>query len=135
MSERPEVVVGAVVVEQGSLLLVRRRNPPSAGRWSVPAGRVEWGETLAEAVVREVAEETGLEVLCGALLGWTESIDDDHHHLIFDFVAEVLDADPPRAGDDAAEARWVPLGDVAELDLADGLAEFLHEHGVLDTIV
>ena len=127
--------MGAVVVEQGQLLLVLRANAPSAGHWSVPAGRVELGETLAEAVVREVAEETGLEVLCGPLLGWTEAIGAEHHHLIFDFVAEVLDDAEPRAGDDALDARWVPLEDVAELDLAEGLAEFLHEHGILDTIV
>jgi 8-oxo-dGTP diphosphatase len=130
------VCVGAVVVEGTQLLLIRRGSPPAKGRWSVPGGRVEEGETLAEAVVREVAEETGLEVLCGGLVGWVERITDDHHHVILDFFAVVLEEAPvPTAGDDAAEAAWVPLADVAELDLVDGLAEFLHEHGILDTIV
>ena len=131
----PQLCVGAVVVEEGRLLLIRRGTPPGQGRWSVPGGRVETGETLGEAVVRELAEETGLDGLCGSLLGWVERIHADHHFVILDFVVEVLEPAEPVAGGDAAEAAWVPLEDVAELDLVDGLAEFLHEHGVLDTIV
>lgn len=132
MSPRPELCVGAVCVLDGNLLLVRRGHGPAAGEWSVPGGRVEPGELLAEAVVREVREETGLECVCGDLLGWVERIDHERHFVILDFEATVLAADPPRAGDDAAEARWVPLEQVLELRLVDGLAEFLHEHGVLD---
>jgi len=132
---RPEVCVGAVVVDDDRLLLVRRGRGPGEGRWSVPGGRVEGGETLGEAVVRELQEETGLDGLCGALLGWVERIHPDHHFVILDFIVDVLDPAEPIAGDDAAEVRWVPLADVAELPLVDGLAEFLHEHGVLDTIV
>jgi 8-oxo-dGTP diphosphatase len=136
MSEvtRPELCVGAVVVDVDRLLLIRRGRGPGIGRWSVPAGRVETGETVGEAVVRELREETGLDGLCGPLLGWVERIEDDHHHVILDFVVEVLEPLEPVAGDDAAEARWVPLHEVAELELVDGLAEFLHENGVLDTI-
>ena len=130
----PTVCVGAIAVDAERLLLIRRRRPPGAGLWSVPGGRVEAGETVAEAVVRELAEETGLEGVCGMLLGWVERIDDDHHFVILDFIAEVLEPEPVVAGDDAAEVRWVPLDDVAELPLVDGLAEFLHEHGVLATI-
>ena len=127
--------VGAVVVHEDCLLLVRRGRGPAQGEWAVPGGRVEAGETLAEALVREVAEETGLEVVCEALLGWVERIGPDHHFVILDFRAQVLDPDrqAPRAGDDAAEAAWVPLADVAALALVDGLAEFLSEHGVLLT--
>jgi mutator protein MutT len=133
---RPEVCVGAVVVDDGRLLLVRRGQGPAAGEWSVPGGRLEAGETVGEAVVRELAEETGIEGLCGPLLGWVERIGDDHHHVILDFVVEVLDAVEPVPGDDAAEAAWVPLHEVAEMtNLVEGLAEFLHEHGVLDVIV
>ena len=130
----PEVCVGAVAVDDGRLLLVRRGRGPAQGAWSVPGGRVERGETLAEAVVRELAEETGIEGVCGALLDWVERVDADHHHLIFDFRVEVLEAGRPQPGDDAAEAAWVPLGQVAELHLVEGLAELLHAHGILDVI-
>jgi 8-oxo-dGTP diphosphatase len=134
VTARPQTCVGAVVVHDGSLLLVRRGHGPAAGEWSVPGGRVEWGETLAEAVVREVAEETGLECVCGELLGWAELVDDEHHFVILDFVVTVLDHGRPVAGDDAAEVRWVPIADVVDLRLVDGLAELLHDHGILATI-
>jgi len=131
----PQVCVGAVVVVEERLLLVRRGRQPAAGEWSVPGGRVEPGETLAEAVVREVAEETGLEGVCGELVGWVERIGADHHFVILDFWVTLLDDREPVAGDDAAEVEWVPLTDVAERRLVDGLAEFLHLHGVIATIV
>jgi 8-oxo-dGTP diphosphatase len=138
MSPRPELCVGAVLVHDGALLLVRRGHGPAAGVWSVPGGRVEHGETVAEAVVREVAEETGLECICGELLGWVEVMGEDpdaHHFVILDFVATVLEHGEPVAGDDALEVAWVPLDEVAERRLVDGLAEFLHDNGILTTIV
>lgn len=131
---RPELCVGAVAVDQDRLLLVRRGHGPGAGWWSVPGGRVEHGETLAEATVRELREETGLEGVCGELLGWVERIEDPYHFVILDFVVTVLDPSGPIAGDDAAEVAWVPLTDVADLRLVEGLAEFLHDHGVLATL-
>lgn len=130
----PEVCVGVVAVDAGRLLLVRRGRGPAAGEWSVPGGRVERGETLAEAVVRELAEETGLEGVCEGLVGWVERIGADHHHVILDFRVTVLDPADPVAGDDAAEASWVPLPEVCDRKLVDGLAEFLHDHGILDVI-
>jgi ADP-ribose pyrophosphatase YjhB (NUDIX family) len=84
-------------------------------------------------VVRELAEETGLEALCDGFVGWVERIGEGYHFLILDFAVTVLSTDPPRAGDDAAEAMWVPLVHVASLPLVEGLAEFLHEHGILPT--
>ena len=131
---RPQVCVGAVAVDADRLLMIRRGHGPAAGLWSVPGGRVEAGELLAEAVVRELTEETGVEGVCGELVGWVERFEDDEHYVILDFHVDVLEGTSPVAGDDAAEARWVPLMDVAELNLVDGLAEFLHEHGVIPTI-
>jgi 8-oxo-dGTP diphosphatase len=132
---RPEVCVGAVVVAENRLLLIRRGRGPAQGEWSVPGGRVEPGELLAEAVVRELAEETGLEAVCGDLIGWVERLGDDYHFVILDFAATLLDPDQaPVAGDDAAEVAWVPVHDVAERNLVEGLAEFLHDHGVIPTI-
>jgi 8-oxo-dGTP diphosphatase len=131
---RPETCVGAIAVDGNRLLLVRRGRGAGVGTWSVPGGRVEGGETLAEAVLRELREETGLEALCGDVVGWVERIDDEHHFVIFDFEVTVIGEPEPVAGDDADEAVWVDLGEVAELRLAEGLAEFLHEHGILTTI-
>ena len=117
---RPEVCVGAIAVDDGRLLMVRRGHGPAAGDWSVPGGRVESGETLAEAVVREVAEETGLEVVCGELVGWVERIGPGYHFVILDFQVTVLDDREPQAGTDAAEVDWVPLTDVAERQVVPG---------------
>jgi 8-oxo-dGTP diphosphatase len=130
----PEVCVGAVAVDNDQLLLIRRGRGPAQGEWSVPGGRVLPGETLAEAVVRELLEETGVEGVCNDLIGWVERIGEDYHHVILDFRVDVLEPSQPVAGDDAAEAAWVPLSEVADLQLVEGLAEFLHENGILEVI-
>jgi 8-oxo-dGTP diphosphatase len=137
---RPEVAVGAVAVSDGRLLLVRRGRGPAAGEWSVPGGRVEAGETLHEAVVREVAEETGLEVVVAGFLGWVERMADagaggaaGYHFVILDFAVDVLDPGrEPVAGDDAAEVTWVRLDGLSELRLVDGLLDFLEETGIVE---
>jgi 8-oxo-dGTP diphosphatase len=131
---RPEVCVGAIAVDNDRLLLVRRGHGAAAGEWSVPGGRVEAGETLAEAVVRELLEETGIEGVCNDLIGWVERIGEDSHYVILDFRVDVLEPGDPVAGDDAAEAAWVSLHEVADLLLVEGLAEFLHENGILEVI-
>jgi len=128
---RPDVAVGAVCVHADALLLVRRGRGPAAGEWAVPGGRVEWGETLHEAVVRETAEETGLEVVVDRFLGWVERLGDTHHYVILDFAVTALDpARPLVAGDDAAEAAWVPVPELSEVRLVGGLHEFLRDVGV-----
>lgn len=130
----PELSVGAVVVDDDRLLLIRRGHGPAAGTWSVPGGRVEAGETVHEAVVRELREETGLDGLCGPFIGWVECIEEDGHFVILDFRVDLLADAIPVAGGDAAESAWVPLDEVVDRRLAPGLAEFLHDHGIVATI-
>jgi 8-oxo-dGTP diphosphatase len=125
--------VGAVVVDQDRLLLVRRGRGPAQGEWALPGGRVEPGETLAETVTRELREETALDGLCGPLIDWTERIGDDGHWVLLLFEVTLLTAAQPTAGDDAAEAAWVEVHEVADLHLVDGLAELLHQHGIIAT--
>lgn len=133
MNARPLVAVGAIALSDDRLLMIRRGHGPGAGEWSVPGGKVEPGELVAEAVVRELAEETGLRGVCGELVGVAEIIGPEHY-VILDHWVTVLEDGDPVPGDDAAEAAWVPVVDVCDLRLVDGLAEFLHEHGVIPTI-
>ena len=133
--DAPELCVSAVVIDDERLLLVRRGRGRAQGEWAVPGGRVQPGELLVEAVVRELREETGIEGVCGNLIGVLELLDDaGPHQVVLGHLVTLMEATEPVAGDDAAEARWVPLGDVAELRLAPGLAEFLHDHQVIATI-
>ncbi|MGI9642134.1 MAG: NUDIX hydrolase [Acidimicrobiia bacterium] len=134
MNRRPELCVGAVARRDGHLLLIRRGSEPGLGRWSLPGGRVERGETMAEAVVREVHEETGVDVVCDSMVGWVERLGPDHHFVIIDFAVVPLSAASPVAGTDASEARWVPLWEVSELDLVDGLLDFLADHEIIETL-
>ena len=134
MSARPEVCVGAVAVRDDRLLMIRRGHGPAGGRWSIPGGRIESGETAAEAVVREVSEETGLTVVCGPFIGWAELISDEGHFVVLDFEVTPLDVADPEPGDDAAEAAWIDLHEVVELRLADGLAEFLADHDIIEVL-
>ncbi len=129
---RPVLAVGAVAVRGGALLLVQRARDPEAGKWSVPGGHVEPGETMAGAVEREVLEETGLELRCGPLLGWAERIGPGYHFVILDFTVVVPEGcGEPVPGSDAAAAAWVPLGAMVARSLVDGLEGFLRSHGVL----
>jgi len=130
----PELCVSAIVVDDDRLLLVRRGRGRAEGTWSLPGGHVASGETLAEAVVRELVEETGVEGVCGRLVGVVELIDGGPHQVVLAHEVSLMEATEPAAGDDAAEARWVPLADVVDLRLAPGLAELLHDHQVIATI-
>jgi 8-oxo-dGTP diphosphatase len=107
----PRVGVGAVVVKDGRVLLVKRGKPPSLGMWAIPGGRVELGETLQQAVERELLEETGITVRAGSpILTFDVIIRDDDsrvrfHYVIVDMLAEYIDGEA-RAGDDAHDAGW-----------------------------
>ena len=129
---RPEVAVGAVCVRDGRLLIVRRGRGVAVGRWSLPGGRVEPGETLEAAVRRELLEETGLDVTVGALCGIAERISERAHYVILDFWATASGS--ATAGDDADDAAWVDRDGLTALDLVDGLWAFLDDHDVLDRL-
>ena len=110
--DRPVVGIGAVVVVDGKVVLVRRRNEPLAGRWSLPGGVVELGETLASGVVREVREETGLEVAVGRVVDVVDRVyrDDEgriaYHYVLVDYVCRVVGG-ALQAGTDASEVAVV----------------------------
>jgi 8-oxo-dGTP diphosphatase len=131
---RPEVCVGAVVLDDDRLLLIRRGHGPAAGHWSLPGGRVEFGETMVEALVREVQEETGLEVVVGDYIGYVEIFGDDAHFVVHDYYATAFDAEVLVAGDDAAEAAWCDLHAVPEMNLSAGLAEFLADNRIIELL-
>src|SRR6185436_16407602 len=104
----------------------QRGHAPAAGLWTVPGGRVELGESLATAVEREVMEETGLAVTCGALVEVVERItiegDATWHYVILDFLAQVEPGAPaPTRGDDAADARWFGIDELDAAPLTEGL--------------
>lgn len=124
--------VGAIITdEDGRLLLIKRGHEPEAGRWSLPGGRIEPGESDEQAVVREVREETGLWVKPGRLVGSVERPGRDGAVVdIRDYAASVTGGDLA-AGDDADDARWVHPRDLDHLPLTSGLAETLTEWGVL----
>jgi 8-oxo-dGTP diphosphatase len=124
--------VGAVVRdESGRILVVRRARPPSQGLWSIPGGRVEPGETLAEAARREVREETGLDVDIQEVLG---HVDIPHGEIVYDvadFAATVTGNVPPlAAGDDACDARWVTAPELRRLPTTAELIQTLAGWGV-----
>ena len=117
----PILCAGAVVRDvDGRLLLVRRGHAPSIGLWSVPGGRVEPGETPAQAAVREVREETGLHIRVGRLLASVRVGD----YLVHDFAAEVFGGELA-AGDDASDVRWCSLEEAGLLPLTPGLLDAL----------
>jgi ADP-ribose pyrophosphatase YjhB (NUDIX family) len=131
VAARPVVAVGAIAFDDaGRVLLVERRNPPGAARWTVPGGRVELGETLAEACAREVREETGLVVAVGPAVEVVELIGRDaagavtHHFVIVDYLVAVRGG-ALAAADDAGAARWVAEAELDGLALTDGLTAVL----------
>lgn len=115
------------MINDDRLLLIQRGHEPQKGRWAVPGGKVEFGESMRDAARREVAEETGLEVEVGDVVWVGESIDDDHHIVLVDFDGSVVGGEL-QSGDDADEARWVPLEDAVNYPLTPTM------HDLLDTL-
>jgi 8-oxo-dGTP diphosphatase len=124
--------VGAIIKDDlGRLLLIKRGHAPAAGLWSLPGGRIEPGETDAEALVREVREETGLTVEAGHLVGTVRRPARDGDVFdIRDYTATVTGG-TLQPGDDAADARWVDAIELESLPITEGLTETLTSWGVL----
>lgn len=129
-ARRPQVAVGAVCVRDGRLLLVRRGRGAGVGLWSVPGGRVEHGELLHDAVVRELREETGLHGTVTGLCGIAERTFGEESYVILDYDVDVPDGEAA-AADDAEDVVWASRGDLGTLPLVPRLVEFLDEAGVL----
>ena len=125
--QQPLVGVGAVIVENGRVVLIKRGKPPLLGEWSIPGGMLELGETVRQGAEREALEETGLVVRATKLLGVFDRVVPDeqgrilYHYVLVDFLCEKI-AGELRAGADAAEARWFSQEEVPQLNLAEDTA-------------
>jgi ADP-ribose pyrophosphatase len=130
--EAPIVGVGAVIVRGDQVLLILRANEPSQGRWSIPGGTVELGETLAQAATREVGEECRLEVDIGDVLSVFDLIQRDdrgrirYHYVLIDLAARYVSGEPV-AGTDALDVRWAKEAEFDELDIVPRLLPVLRE--------
>ena len=134
--DAPRVGVGAVILDGDRVLLVKRGQAPSLGKWSIPGGLVHLGESIADAVRREVLEECGVHIrildLCGVIDRVRHAPADGaadarvhYHYVIIDYLA-AIESGEPRAGSDAAEVRWVPIDEVETYDTTYGLADMVH---------
>ena len=128
--ERPYLAASAAIVRDGKILVVRRARPPAHGLFTLPGGVVEVGETLAQAVVREVSEETGLTIEPVALAGFRETIVRDaearveRHFVILCFAARWRGGEPV-LNEELSEARWIDPAELADLSTTPGLAEIV----------
>ncbi|HEX3176032.1 MAG TPA: NUDIX hydrolase [Methylomirabilota bacterium] len=133
----PRVGVGAIVLHEGRVLLVKRGHAPALGLWSVPGGLVDLGETTVAAARREVEEECGIKVRIGGLVGVLDRVTRDagarvrYHWVLVDYLAFPETDDTITAGSDAAEVRWVPIDEVERLPVTDGLLDMIRRAAVL----
>lgn len=121
----PKIAIGAVVFDEPAardrrIVLVRRANPPLEGRWSLPGGRLEFGERIEQALQRELFEETGLLVAVGPLVEIVEIIQSPYHYVILDYLCRKTGGEL-RAGDDAREVAWVRPDDIAHHGVTDAV--------------
>jgi ADP-ribose pyrophosphatase YjhB (NUDIX family) len=125
--------VGLYVVKDGKVLLVRRGNEPGKGKWSLPGGRIRFGERSEEAALREMREETGLEVRLRRVVDvvdvfWRSEMGELlEHFVIVDFEAEVIGGEL-RPADDALDARWFSPEELKGLEMTESTRRFLEEH-------
>jgi ADP-ribose pyrophosphatase YjhB (NUDIX family) len=123
--------VGAIVLHEGRVLLVKRGQAPAQGMWSVPGGLVDLGETTVDAARREVEEECGLKVRVAGLVGVLDRVTRDadgrirYHWVLVDYLAYPESNDTITAGSDAAEVRWVTIDEVERLPITEGLLDMI----------
>lgn len=128
--DRPYVGVGAIIIEQRKIVLIKRGHAPAQGEWSIPGGTLEAGETLREGVMREALEETGLIVEPGELLGVFDRVLRDeqqrtrYHYVLIDFLCRRKSGDLIASGD-ADEARWFTQQEVSNISLPEDTAEVI----------
>ena len=135
--ERPIVGVGAVIVNDGCVVLVKRAHEPLKGEWSLPGGTVEVGETLAEAVAREAREETGLDVRVGSLVEVLDRVHRnaegqvEYHFVLLDYRCTVVSGALAH-GSDASDACWARRDDLARYGLSDAALRVIAKSLELD---
>ncbi len=112
----PVPAVGVVCLRGDAVLLIRRGTPPLLGSWSLPGGKIEWGERAVDAALRELAEETGVEAQLLGLVEVADGLFGDRHYVLVDYAARWV-AGEPVAGDDAAAAAFHPLSSIETLGL------------------
>jgi len=120
----PVVAVGGVVLAPGPrVLLVQRAKAPMLGKWTLPGGRLKGGETIAQAVEREVLEETGIRVVAGSLIEVVEIMTEGHHYVIHDHLCTpAAPSESPKAADDASDARYVRPSELSSLGVTEEVA-------------
>jgi mutator protein MutT len=131
--KKPVVGVGAIILDGDKILLEKRKNDPSKGKWSIPGGLVELGEGVEDAVIREVKEETGLEVYEPRLVDVVDYISLGekggvlYHFVIVDYLVTVNGGDA-KAASDAEALKWVPFNEVEEYDLTESFRRFFQRN-------
>jgi 8-oxo-dGTP diphosphatase len=131
--DRPIVSVGAVIVQNGRILLEKRRNDPGKGKWSIPGGIMELGESPEQTVIREVREETGLVVDTPELVDVVSPVSLDesgrvkYHFVIVDYLVKVKGG-IARAASDAAKLEWVRVEEVEQRDLTKSFRAFFEKN-------